>query len=90
MRPVGRRVGVVQLIQGRLVHWSAPWGSSGSSGVAEFIRVRHRGRRVYPWSPDCIGCTLGVVGFVRGRTFHWGAPWGSSCSSGFTGVRRRV
>ena len=32
------------------VHWGAPWGSYGLSGVAGFIEVRPGGRRVHPGS----------------------------------------
>ena len=37
-------LGVVGFIVGHLVHWGAPWWSSGSSEVSVFIRVRPGGR----------------------------------------------
>ena len=39
---------VVWFMQDRWVHWSAPWVSSGSSGVAGVIGVRPGGGGVHP------------------------------------------
>ena len=59
VRPAGRRVHPVTLvslgcalgfIQGRWVHWGAPWGWLGSARVAEFIRVCQLDRRFHPGS----------------------------------------
>ena len=91
MRLAGRRVhpgslgelgcalGVVVFIRVRLVHWGAPWGWSGSSGVAGFIGVR---RPVHPCSLER---DMGLVGFIQGRRVHWGASWGSLGSYGVAG-----
>ena len=41
-------LGVVGVIRDRLVHWCAPWHSSGTSRVAGFIGVRLGDLRVHP------------------------------------------
>ena len=43
----GGTMGVVGFIHSRRIDWGAHWGSSGSSGVAEFIGVRPEVRRVH-------------------------------------------
>ena len=65
-------MGVVGFILGRLVHWGAPWGLSGSSGIAGFIGVR----RDHQGSLLSLGCALVVVGYIRGRLVHWRTSWG--------------
>ena len=45
---LGCALEIVGFIRGRWVHWSAPWGSSGSFGVSGFIGVRPVNRLVYP------------------------------------------
>ena len=80
-------MGDVEFIRGRCVHWVAPWGSSGSYGVAGFIDVRPEGCQVHPVSLDPF---LGVVGFVRGRWVHSRILWGTTDSfwvAGLIGVR---
>ena len=67
--------------------WGAPWGSSGSFGVAGFIGVRHRGLRVLSGSLGSLGCALGVMGFDQVRGVHRGAPLGSLGSLGYIAVR---
>ena len=67
----------------RWVHWGAPWGSSGSSGVAWVTGVRNRGRCDNSGWLGSLLCALGVVGFIRVCRFHWVAPRGSSGSSAF-------
>ena len=96
MHPEGRRVqpvslgslglalGAVGFIWGRWVHWCAPWGQSGSSGVAWPSRLHPWGRRVHSGSQGSLECAFGVVGFIQDRWVHWGTPWGSWCSPWFT------
>ena len=71
MRHWGRRVvcgslclfvcvlGVVVLIQGRWEHSGGPWLSSGSFGLADFIRVRPECLWVYSVSLGSFQCALG-------------------------------
>ena len=40
----------VGFIRGRWIHWGAPWGSSGSSGVTGFTGMCPGVRRVHPGS----------------------------------------
>ena len=86
----------------RRVHWGAPWGSQGSSGVAICICVRQEG---HPGPLGSYGCALGAVGFIRNRLrvvavialvvvgfiqcrwVHCGASRGSS---GLTGIARLI
>ena len=81
-------LGVVGYVRGRWVHRVALWVSSGSFGVAGFIRVRpgevgfFRGRSVYwsaPWGSSGLFGVSGYigkrVGFVRSRWVHCGAPF---------------
>ena len=80
---LGYTLVAVGFIKGRRVHWSTPWGPSGSSGVAGFTGVRPGGRLVHPLS---FGCAVVIVWFIRGGWIHWSAPWGSSGSSGSLGT----
>ena len=90
-------LGIFVFILGRLVHWSAPLGSSSVDGlivvrpeftaVAWFIDVRPEKSRGHPGSLRLLS---GVIRYVWG---HWGTPWDSSGSSGvprFIGVRPGV
>ena len=81
--PLGRRVrsrllgafgcalGDVRFVQCDLVHWGAPWFSSGSLGISGFIGKRPGFRTVRSGSLGSLGSALGYVRFVRGRRIHW-------------------
>ena len=62
-----RALGVVGFIQG---HWGAHYGLSGTSGVAGFIAVRPRARRVHPGPLGSLGYALVVVEFIRCGWVH--------------------
>ena len=90
------------IVRGRWVHYSAPWVWLGSSGVAEFTRVRSlrsswvvgftRVRRSCRWIHPCslgsLFFVLGVIGFIRGLWVHSGSPCGSLGSSVVVGFIR--
>ena len=101
MGSLGCALGVVVFVhvgfsRGRLVHWCAHRGTSGSFWVAWFIVKRPGDRRVHSGSLTSLGCAhsrrvqwrslgslvcaLGDVGIVLGRLVHCCAPWGSSGS----------
>ena len=86
-------LGAVDFIQGRWVHWGAPWVWSGSSVVAGFSGRHPGGCQAHPWSLSSLGFALRAVGFIWGSWVHRSEPWGLSVSSGvagFTGVRPGV
>ena len=67
---VGVRPEGLGFIRCRCDRWESPWGSSDLSGVARFIGVHPRDRRVFPRSQGSLGCALSVLGFILSRWVH--------------------
>ena len=80
--------GVVRFIRDRLVHASAPRGSSGAFVVVGFTRVRPGGRGVHWGALGSNTGALGVLEFIRSRWVYAYAPWGSWGSIGVVGFAR--
>ena len=79
----------VGFIRRRRVRAVAPWWSSGSFGVVEFMWMRPGARGVHSWSLGSYGCALGVVARVPfGLGVHLASLGSRGCALGVAGFIR--